>query len=69
MSEHRKLFDGKTFYWYGWTDVESSADAAKEKLIMLGHIVKTTRGTSPEPNQNAGNKEGFNTWYRSSFNK
>ena len=39
MAEHRKLFDGKTFYWYRWTDVESSAER-KEHLIMLGHIVK-----------------------------
>ena len=64
--QHRKEMDGKTFYWYGWTDVESSAEESKEHLRVKGYITRIIKGSSSEPMQGFGNKIGYNVWYRPS---
>ena len=63
--QHRKEIDGKRWYWYGWTDIESSADEAKEHLIAKGMLAKVIVGNSPEAFQ-SNKKTGYNTWYRPS---
>lgn len=61
--EYSKRFNGKRFYWHGWTSQESKALENKSNLEMKGKLVIIEKGIGKYPDSKT---MGWNTWYRPS---
>ena len=59
--EYSKRFNGKRFYWYGWTSVEEHALDSQARLTARGKLVIIEEGVGKYPNSAI---MGWNIWQR-----